>query len=138
MRVRIVNPASCPGEPKPLSAQVSSEGPAAGPRQVPILVRARRTHLLRGLGTPDLEVVEVAVLASDTEFDLRLGGVADAGGPKIGGGLPVQSDAHRVAHGLHDERVPPARFQAGGISDLAAVQQAGYLGPARGVLLQFV
>ena len=69
---------------------------------------------LRRFGVPDLDVAEQAVLAADAEFDLGLGGVADAGRLEIAGGLAVDGDAHLVADGLDDERVPFARFELGG------------------------
>src|SRR5207248_11768654 len=70
-----------------------------------------RAYLLRGLGVPNLDVVEVAVLAADADFDLRLGGVADAGGLEIGDRLAVDRDPHRLADGLDDEGVPLLRLE---------------------------
>lgn len=80
------------------------------------------------LCVPDFDVVEPAVLAGDAEFDLALGGVGDAGGLEPGGGLAVDRDAHFVADGLDNKRIPLAGFELGGIGDAAALEELGEFG----------
>src|SRR5438552_7461926 len=66
------------------------------------------------LGITDLDVVEKAVFAGDDQFNLGLGGVANACRLEKGGRLPVNRHTHRVADGFDDEHVPLAGFELGG------------------------
>ena len=72
---------------------------------------SQRALPLRCLGAPDLDVVEIAVLAGDAEFDLRLCRVADAGRLQETDGLSIDARAHLVADGLDGEGVPLARLE---------------------------
>src|SRR5438552_2802175 len=76
--------------------------------------RSRSRLRPRRLGIPDLDVVEKAVFAGDAQFNLGLGGVANACRLEKGGRLPVNRHTHRVADGFDDERVPLAGFELGG------------------------
>src|SRR2546421_9120170 len=102
----------------------------------------RRFHCNRPspgrLGVPDLDVVEPAVLAANTEFNLGLGGVADPGGFQIPGRFPVESHTHFFACSFDDEVVPFAGLDVRGIGDLTALEQRGALGLLCGILAHLV
>src|SRR6185312_16621628 len=73
---------------------LEQEPPAAPPPLKPCLsLRPGRD------GIPDLDVVEEAVLAGNTEFDLGLGGMGDAGGLEIASRFAVDGNAHLIADG---------------------------------------
>jgi len=72
--------------------------------------RAGRPYLLLRRRVIDLEIVDQAALAGDTEFIAGLGGMSDTRGLEVTDGLAIEDDAYFVADDFNDERLPFAGF----------------------------